>query len=229
VLGANTTDLYFRHQQGIANVRLKYLSADLQKKFGYDPKAAAEEEKKQSELDARYQKDLEMSIAAEVASAKATSSKQRISSEDSLGDPISAKSLLGKPAPALDVEKWLGDKPVLEGKFVLLSFWAPWSFPSRKCIPDLNALQKRFPEKLAVVGVCLESEGEITEMAGPNPEFPSAADPKGKLASAMGIMSVPCVLLLDPKRVVQYQGHPSAITEKKLQALLTKPTESESP
>jgi hypothetical protein len=37
------------------------------------------------------------------------------------------------------------------------------------------------------------------------------------------------VLLLDPKRVVQYQGHPSAITEKKLQALLTKPTESESP
>jgi len=215
VLGANTADLYFRHQRGKANVKLKYLNPDLQKKFGYDPKAAAEEEKKQSELDARYQKDLEMSIAAETAVAKAASNKQRISSEDNLADPISVKSLLGKPAPALDVEKWFGDKPIVEGKFVLLSFWAPWSFPSRKCIPDLNALQKRFPKELAVVGVCSESEAEIAEMAEPKPEFPSAVDPRGQLVSAMGITSVPCVLLLDPKRIVEYQGHPSAITEKK--------------
>src|SRR5579862_4543865 len=60
VLGANTTDLYFKHEHGIANVKLKYLSPALQKRFGYDPKAAAEEEKRQSEMDVLYQKQLEM-------------------------------------------------------------------------------------------------------------------------------------------------------------------------
>lgn len=221
VLGANTTDLYFRHQNGIANVKMKYLTPQLQKKFGYDPKAAAEEERKQAELDARYQKDLEMNIAAE---GKAASAKQKIvaSSEDSLADPVSDRSLLGKPAPPFKIEKWLGDKPELEGKFVLLSFWAPWSFPCRRCIPFLNELQKRFPQRLVVVGVCSESETEVEEMPGPKPEFPTAIDPKGNLFSTIDVTSIPCVVLMDSKGIVQYEGDPGAITEKKLQALLAK-------
>lgn len=225
VLGANTTDLYFRHENGIANVKLKYLSPELQKRFGYDAKAAAEEEKKQSELDALYQKSIETSIAEKAASAKAVDTKRKVSSATSLADPVSTRSWLGKPAPPLTVEKWLGDKPVLEGKFVLLSFWAPWSYPCRKCIPDLNALQKKFADKLVVAGVCSESQEEIEEMPGPKPEFAVATDPKGKFLSTIGVSSVPCALLLDSNGIVQYLGHPGAVTEKKLQALLEKPAE----
>jgi len=225
VLGANITDLYFRHQHGIANVKLKYLTPVLQKRFGYDPKAAAEEEKRQSEMDALYQKQLEMNIEAEAASAKESSRKQKLSSNDSLADPISTKSLLGKRAPALNVEKWLGDKPALEGKAVLLSFLEPWSYPCRKCIPDLNSLQKKFADKLVVVGVSSESETQTPDVPEPKPEFSGALDPKGKLAAVMGVTSVPCVLLLDPEGFVQYQGHPAAVTEKKLEALFTKATE----
>jgi cytochrome c biogenesis protein CcmG, thiol:disulfide interchange protein DsbE len=222
VLGANTTDLYFKHEHGIANVKLKYLSPALQKRFGYDPKAAAEEEKRQSEMDVLYQKQLEMNLEAEAASAQEANRKRQLSSEDSLADPISAKSLVGKRAPALNFEKWLGDKPALEAKSVLLAFWAPWSYPSRKCIPNWNGLQKKFPDKLVVVGVCSESEKEIADMPGPKPEFAAALDPKGKLAALLAVTSVPCVLLLDPKGIVQYQGHPAAITDAKLEALLTR-------
>ena len=36
---------------------------------------------------------------------------------------------------------------------------------------------------------------------------------------------LPCVLLLDPKGIVRYQGHPAAINQKKLQGILAKTQE----
>jgi thiol-disulfide isomerase/thioredoxin len=224
ILGANTTDLYFRHDHGIANIKLKYLKPDLQRRFSYDATAALEAERKQSENDLLYQNELASSVAAQ-ASKKGGAQKGAVSSEENLSDPISENSFLGKSAPPLELDKWLGDKPALEGKIVLLSFWAPWSIPCRQSIPDLNALQKKFHEKLVVVGICAEPENEIAEMSGPKLEFPAGIDSKGKLSAQLGITSVPSVLLLDPKGVIRYEGHPGAITEKKLQTLVTKLTE----
>src|SRR5437667_7424813 len=45
VLGANVTDLYFMHDHGITNIKLKSLDPKLQRKFNYDPVAAAEAER----------------------------------------------------------------------------------------------------------------------------------------------------------------------------------------
>jgi len=219
VLGANATDLYFKHSQGIANVKLKYLSPELQKRFEYNPEAAAEAEQKQSQDDTLYNDSLASSFAAP-GEQGGTTNKAR-TSEVSVSDPISDRSLLGKAAPALEVDKWLGEKPVLEGKFVLVSFWAPWSIPCRKAIPELNALQKKFADKLVVVGVTAEPEVELSQMPEPKLEFASAVDTKGKLSAAADVTSIPCVLLVDPKGVVRYQGHPSAITESRLEKLVS--------
>src|SRR6187399_2305509 len=49
VLGASETDLYFKHSRGISNVKFKYLDASVQKMFDFDPKAAAEAEKRQEQ------------------------------------------------------------------------------------------------------------------------------------------------------------------------------------
>jgi cytochrome c biogenesis protein CcmG, thiol:disulfide interchange protein DsbE len=135
-------------------------------------------------------------------------------------DPVSDKSPLGKPGPALEVEKWLSDRPVTEGKFVLLGFWAPWSPASRRSLAGLNALQKAFPDKLTVVEVSLGPESDTESMADPKPEVASALDSKGKLSAAAGITSIPCVILEDPKGLVLYHGHPAAVTEAKLQELI---------
>ena len=51
-------------------------------------------------------------------------------------------------------------------------------------------------------------------------EFASALDSKGKLSSAAGVTSIPYVLLLDSQGIVRYQGHPSALDEKKIEPLL---------
>jgi thiol-disulfide isomerase/thioredoxin len=219
VLGANTTDLYFTHAQGIANVKLKYLKPELQKKFNYDPKAAAEAEKRQSESDLQYQTTQATTFFGHSKGSEAAE-KPPLTSEESLADPVSEKSLLGRPAPALEAEQWLGDKPVLDGKFVLIDFWAPWSIPCRKSIPELNALQKKFKDKLVVVG--WTSEGEEASVNDLKMEFSSGLDSKAKLRAAAGVTSVPCVLLVDSKGIVRYEGHPSGITEKKLEALMAK-------
>jgi thioredoxin-like negative regulator of GroEL len=133
--------------------------------------------------------------------------------------------LLGKVAPQLEVEKWLGDKPVLEGKFVLIYVWAPWSIPSHRFIPMLNSIQKRLGPRLVVVGLTSETEADVAQMVEPRIEFASGIDRKGRLCAACGITSVPCVLFLDDKKIVRYLGHPGALDEKRLQALMGTPEE----
>lgn len=214
VIGANATDLYFTHGRGIGNVKLKYLTPELQKQFHYDPKAAAEAERKQVEADTLYQSVLASNIAFQAKQARATGASTN--GQNRFADPISDKSLIGKPAPALEAEKWAGEKPATDGKYVVVAFWAPWSPASLKCIPALNALQKKFAEKLVVVGVSPTpiEEGDVKV------EFASALDTKAKLSSAAGVTSIPSVLLIDPKGIVRYQGHPAALDEKQMQGCL---------
>ena len=66
---------------------------------------------------------------------------------------IWAKSFLNQKAPELVVEKWLAKEPDRKGKFVLIDFWATWCPPCRKAIPELNGLQKKFGDKLVVIGL----------------------------------------------------------------------------
>ena len=221
ILGANATDLYFTHAQGIANVKLKYLSPEMQKRFNFDPQTAAEAEKKQSEADILYQSTEAKSFYDRSRAAAEAAAKVPATSENSLADPTSNNSLLGKAAPALEVEKWLTDKPNLEGKYTLILFWAPWSIPCKKSLPELNALQKKFASSLVVVGI--SSNAEIP--ADLKIEFASAIDTKSKLSSALGLNSIPNALLLDPKGIIRYQGHPGTLTEKRLEPILEKPPE----
>jgi thiol-disulfide isomerase/thioredoxin len=225
VLGFNTTDAYFTHEGGIANVKLRYLDPKLQKRFHYDPAAAADAEKEQAAADERYNASVAANMAAQAQRTARAAQKAAAAPQDTLADPVSSQSLLGKPAPAITGENWLGEKPALSDKVVLVVFWAPWSSPCRRCLPELNRLQKKFSGKLAVVGVTSESEAEIANMTEPKMEFASVLDPKGELRAAAGVTCIPYVLLVDPKGVVRYQGHPAAITEKHLEGMLANAAE----
>jgi len=225
VIGANTTDLYFKHADGLANVKLKYLSPALQAKFNYDAAAATAAERKQVEEDVRFQTTLATSIAANRARTNELAQKLARTSEQNFADPVSDQSLLGKPAPALKPEKWTGTEPDTKGKVVLVAFWEPWSIPSRKCLADWNALQKKFPEKLVVIGVSSENDPDAQKI-DEKIDFATAIDSKAALSTSLGVTCVPSVLLVDAKGIVRYQGHPSAVTEKKLQELTAKVEEA---
>jgi thiol-disulfide isomerase/thioredoxin len=225
VLGANATDLYFKHSLGFANVKLKYVPADLQKRFDYDPKAAAEAERHQNEEEILYHTSLAMAAVKQSTNAAAPKVAGALGLETGLADPISDRSQLGKPGPKLEVDKWVGDKPDLEGKFVLIDFWASWSAPCRQGIADLNAWQKKYADKLVVIGVSAEPETAYADFSSPRIEYPLAVDSKAKLCAACGITSIPSITLRDPKGIVLYQGHPAALTEKRLQSILARAAE----
>lgn len=225
VLAYNTTHVFFTYAGGSAGVKLKDLDPELQKRFNYDPAAAAEAEKQQAADEARYQESIASKLAAQAQQAALRARKAAAISADTLADPVSNKSLIGKRAPAIEGGKWLGEKPALESKVVLVVFWAPWSIPCRKNLPTLAGLQKKFPNKLAVVGVTSSSEAEISDMTEPKPGFASMLDPEAKFGVAIGVTSVPYVVLVDPNGVVRYQGHPAAITEKQVEDLLARATE----
>ena len=225
IVGYNVTDAYFMHQGGMTNVKLRYLDPKLQKFFQFDAKAAAAAEDQQVADDVFYNKLLASNIVAQAQQASLAAQRAASTSEDSLADPVSKQSLLGKPAPAIKGEKWLGEKPELEGKLILVAFWEPWSIPSRKYLPDLDALQKKFGGKMAIVGVTSDTAAGAADMDAPKVGFASVLDSKAKLASSVGVSSVPYLMVVDSKGVVRYQGHPTAITEKQVQHLLAKASE----
>jgi thiol-disulfide isomerase/thioredoxin len=66
-------------------------------------------------------------------------------------------SLEGKPAPAIAMERWIGEKPKtlaeLKGKVVLLFFWAHWCGDCKAEMPVLARIQQDFGGKgLTIVG-----------------------------------------------------------------------------
>jgi thiol-disulfide isomerase/thioredoxin len=226
------TDLYFKHDHGIANVKLKYLEPEIQKRFDYDPKAAAEAEQRQAQDESAFQESLARDVAeqtqraaAKAATAAAAAAERAASTEASLADPISSQSLVNRPAPKLEFGKWLGETPETEGKSVLVFFWSTWSIPCRKAIPELNNLQKQFRGQLAIVGLSAQDEAEVAEFSEVKIGFPLAVDPENRLAAAAGVNSVPQVMLIDAQGIVRYLGHPAPLNATALKKLLAAPAD----
>ncbi len=45
-----------------------------------------------------------------------------------------------------------------KGKVVIVDFWATWCPPCRKGVPDLVDIQKEFKDKVAIIGISLDSD-----------------------------------------------------------------------
>jgi thiol-disulfide isomerase/thioredoxin len=217
VFGANSTDLFFSSDQGVSNVKLKFLSPELQRKFNFDSKVAEKFERKQIDDDKRYQQHLADLIAAKARAVREEREAriQETYSQAGLADAVSPDSQLGQTAPALDFTNWFGAKPDLTSKLLIISVWSPKSASCRKWIPALNELQKSLAGKVQVVGVTTATEAEVSQTE-PKIDFPSALDPDAKFATEAGVTILPCVLLVDTNNVVRYLGHPAAITTNTL-------------
>lgn len=221
VFGANTTDLFFASDQGMSNVKLKYLSPELQKKFNYNSNAAEKVEEQQLAADKAYQANLAAALEARVkeAAQERETQTQAVYSQAGLSDAVSDKSPLGQKAPDLTFTNWVGGQPDLQGKLTLVSVWSPKSAACKKWIGPINELHRVFAGKMEVIGVTTAKETDVAD-ADPKINFPCALDPGGKFLLEAGVTSLPCVLLIDTNDVVRYLGHPAAVTTNTLQMLL---------
>ncbi len=137
-----------------------------------------------------------------------------------------AKSVLGKPGPELTVEKWLTPKPETKGKFVLIDFWATWCGPCRQAIPELNGYQKKFGDKLVVIGVSDEPEEKVRALQSPALEYSSAIDTQARTKTLLEVTGIPHLIIMDPAGIVRWEGFPflsgHELTEKVIEDLIAK-------
>ena len=119
-----------------------------------------------------------------------------------------AKSFINKKAPEIVVEKWLTDKPEINGKFVLIDFWATWCGPCKKAIPELNEFHHKFKDKLIVIGISNEPKGKVKKMKNPKMEYYSAIDTKERLESIYEVQGIPHCVIIDPNGIVVWEGWP---------------------
>jgi thiol-disulfide isomerase/thioredoxin len=216
VTRVTATDIYFNHARGIANAKLKNLSPELQKKFHFDPVKAEKIEEQKRAGAAQFAQEVAKVKEAEAAKPAPTAEE---TTEQNGPDVLPSGPLTNQRVPELVIEKWLTETPKLEDKFVIVDFWATWCGPCRKSIPELNGYSKKFGDKLVIIGLSDETELDVRRMKEPKIEYSVAIDTKARTLRAVGVREIPHILLVDPKGIVRYQGNPSAINEKILEAM----------
>jgi thiol-disulfide isomerase/thioredoxin len=122
----------------------------------------------------------------------------------SSGEPPAIVKFASDPAlaPAFQVND-LSGQPVssatFPGKVVLLSFWATWCPPCRLEIPELIDLQKRYKDKLQIIGISMDDA-----------DTPAEVKHVADVAAQLGI-NYP-VLIANSKLVDEYGGVPALPT-----------------
>ncbi len=220
ITSSSATDIYFSHSRGIASAKLKDLDPQLQKHFNYNAGKSAAVENAQRQATVNY--------AANLPKAKSQrrtpepSHNDSSAGDDFVAPDISARSIRGQAAPAIQVEKWLTAAPDTRGKFVLIDFWATWCGPCRQSIPEINALYQKFKDRLVVIGISGESESDIRKMTNPHIDYAVASDTRERMSNALQITGIPHCILIDPSGIVRYEGHPGYLDENKLEHFLDK-------
>jgi len=143
---------------------------------------------------------------------------------------LSALKLLGKPAPELELNEWVGDElgtlSDMKGSPVLLVFWATWCPHCRKAMPKIEeeVWQKYRDQGLKVVGVTKNSRGQTTDkvveyMTENGYTLPVAIDP-GATSRNYGVSGIPAAALVDKNGKVVFRNHPAQVTSELIEKYL---------
>jgi len=124
-----------------------------------------------------------------------------------------ARDVQGKPLPVPfgTSEEWLTEKVPLEGRVVVLDFWATWCGPCIRASPKLDAMQKKYPDDLRVIGVAGQRDSLQKVKAfikQHEVSYSHVFDQQQKVYRSLGISAIPHVVVLSTDGIVRWQGNP---------------------
>ncbi|HKQ49780.1 MAG TPA: TIGR03435 family protein [Phycisphaerae bacterium] len=157
---------------------------------------------------------------------------------------VGQADLVGKPAPALTIEKFLQAPPrvvpsweSLKGKCVVLEFWATWCAPCVGAIPHMNELAGRFKDKpIVFISVTHEPEAKIIPfLKRRSMSSWIGLDTDRSFFRDYNVKGIPHTVLVDARGTVAAIGYPHDVTVEALESLISgkpvilRPAEDERP
>src|SRR5262249_21333516 len=122
----------------------------------------------------------------------------------------------------------------LQGKVVLLDFWATWCAPCRDALPHIQQVAKKFKdEPLVILSVSLDRDerswkGFIEKHEMNWPQYRDGGF-TGPIAKMFGVNAIPHTFTIDADGVVQEEHIGDASIEGKLKKLIARAHEAETP
>jgi thiol-disulfide isomerase/thioredoxin len=137
---------------------------------------------------------------------------------------------IGEHSPKITVSDWLANKPAstsLEGKYIVLDFWATWCKPCLAAVPHINDLQRQFSsENVVFLSMTYESP-EVAQRALAKVTFetPVVTDISRRTQvsfgdGARGLNYYPLTVLIDQQNIVRWVGNPVDLTAPMVAAFL---------
>lgn len=123
---------------------------------------------------------------------------------------------VGQKAPSLAKVTWMKGAAVETGSAItVVEFWATWCGPCRTSIPHLTELQKKYQDKVRIVGISNEDADTvkpfIAEMGAKMDYHVGIADVATYGSYMEGIDGIPHAFVVDAGGMVVWRGHPSAM------------------
>lgn len=123
---------------------------------------------------------------------------------------------VGQKAPSLAKITWMKGAAVETGTAVtVVEFWATWCGPCKTSIPHLTELQKKYADKVHIVGISNEDAATvkpfIAEMGAKMDYHVGIADVVTYASYMEGVDGIPHAFLVDAGGMVVWHGHPSGM------------------
>ncbi len=113
-------------------------------------------------------------------------------------------------APALDLTDLQGQRwtrASLQGRVVVLNFWATWCPPCRAEMPSLQTLHELGGGNPLVIGINVREPASKVRryLEASGLQFPVVLDPQGELARRLDIRTYPSTLLIAPDGQIHWR------------------------